>query len=180
MQCIVHRPGPRHVPASGGLHPRRAQSSTSGLPQSPRKHPDRWEEEMDRQKKRGNAEVARCIAEHHIDPEKARVKGNQHFMEGDYHRAVQCYKASLAGRSTAKVHCNLASACLRLGEYDEAVASSRKAIEVDPLFGKAYFRLARALQAKGGDDSDGALLHAAAVAKAMFPHDADVRDEVAG
>jgi TolB-like protein/Tfp pilus assembly protein PilF len=44
------------------------------------------------------------------------------------------------------------------GRFDEAVASGRKAIAIDPLFGSALYYLARALTGKGAyDEAEGAL-----------------------
>eukprot|EP01064_Diplonema_japonicum_P034207 TRINITY_DN7018_c2_g1_i3.p1 TRINITY_DN7018_c2_g1~~TRINITY_DN7018_c2_g1_i3.p1 ORF type:complete len:1815 (+),score=370.95 TRINITY_DN7018_c2_g1_i3:45-5489(+) len=142
------------------------------LPDLPESTVSDWESELLRQTKRGNNSIARCIQQRQIDPENFRLEGNNHFKNGDYQLAVQSYRMSLDGRKTVKVFCNLAAACVKLGDFDESIASCRSAIAMDPTYGKAYFRLAKALSMKGGDTA--AFLHASVIASAMFRDDPDV------
>eukprot|EP01061_Rhynchopus_euleeides_P019687 TRINITY_DN322_c0_g2_i1.p1 TRINITY_DN322_c0_g2~~TRINITY_DN322_c0_g2_i1.p1 ORF type:complete len:1811 (+),score=378.79 TRINITY_DN322_c0_g2_i1:232-5664(+) len=135
-----------------------------------------WEDEVQRQAKRGNDGVARCIQQRQIDPEHCRLEGNAHFKRGDYQLAADSYRASLDGRKTAAVYCNLAAAHLKLSNLNESIDSCKRAIELDPTFGKSYFRLAKALGEKNDDPA--ALLQASVIAKAMFQNDREVESVV--
>jgi Ca-activated chloride channel homolog len=54
-------------------------------------------------------------------------RGNRHFREGRYAEAVEAYRAALARRPSPRLHYNLGTALLRLGEYDEAGRHLREA-----------------------------------------------------
>jgi len=59
-------------------------------------------------------------------------------MEGDYDRAVDLYRRSLALYPTAEAHTFLGWTFHFQGKIDEAIAECKRAIEVDPEFGNPY------------------------------------------
>ena len=59
-------------------------------------------------------------------------------MAGDYDRAVELYKSSLAIFPTAEAHTFLGWTYHFQGKIDDAIAECKRAIEVDPEFGNPY------------------------------------------
>src|SRR5258705_5586020 len=59
-------------------------------------------------------------------------------MEGDYDRAVELYRDSLALYPTAEAHTFLGWTFHFQGKIDEAIAECKRAIEVEPNFGNPY------------------------------------------
>ena len=59
-------------------------------------------------------------------------------MAGDYARAVEIYKSSLAIFPTAEAHTFLGWTYHFQGKIDDAIAECKRAIEVDPDFGNPY------------------------------------------
>lgn len=59
-------------------------------------------------------------------------------MAGDYARAVEIYKSSLAIFPTAEAHTFLGWTYHFQGKIDEAIAECKRAIQVDPDFGNPY------------------------------------------
>lgn len=59
-------------------------------------------------------------------------------MAGDYARAVDLYKSSLALFPTAEAHTFLGWTYHFQGKIDEAIAECKRAIAVDPDFGNPY------------------------------------------
>jgi len=59
-------------------------------------------------------------------------------MAGDYDRAVELYRGSLALHPTAEAHTFLGWTYHFQGKIDEAIAECKRAIEVDPDFGNPY------------------------------------------
>src|SRR5712671_2669787 len=59
-------------------------------------------------------------------------------MEGDYDRAVELYRDSLALYPTAEAHTFLGWTYHFQGRIDEAIAECKRAIEIDPDFGNPY------------------------------------------
>jgi Tfp pilus assembly protein PilF len=59
-------------------------------------------------------------------------------MEGDYDRAVELYRESLALHPTAEAHTFLGWTFHFQGKIQEAIAECKRAIEVDPEFGNPY------------------------------------------
>src|SRR5258705_11168859 len=59
-------------------------------------------------------------------------------MEGDYDRAVELYRDSLALYPTAEAHTFLGWTFHFQGKIDEAIAECKRAIELDPDFGNPY------------------------------------------
>jgi Tfp pilus assembly protein PilF len=70
-------------------------------------------------------------------------------------RLVQ-YQAAVAATDSAQSRYNLANALADLGHADEAIASYRRAVELEPAFALARFNLSGLLAARG--DVDGAIL----------------------
>jgi Tfp pilus assembly protein PilF len=59
-------------------------------------------------------------------------------MEGNYDRAVELYKSSLAIFPTAEAHTFLGWTYHFQGKIEDAIAECKRAIEVDPDFGNPY------------------------------------------
>lgn len=59
-------------------------------------------------------------------------------MDGDYDRAVELYRESLALHPTAEAHTFLGWTFHFQGKVQEAIAECKRAIEVDPDFGNPY------------------------------------------
>ena len=59
-------------------------------------------------------------------------------MEGDFDRAVELYRQSLALHPTAEAHTFLGWTYHFQGKIEEAIAECKRAIEVDPDFGNPY------------------------------------------
>jgi len=57
---------------------------------------------------------------------------------GEYERAVEAYRASIADRPTAEAHTFLGWSLSYLGRIDEAIAQCKIAIKLDPDFGNPY------------------------------------------
>jgi Tfp pilus assembly protein PilF len=59
-------------------------------------------------------------------------------MEGDYDRAVELYRGSIALHPTAEAHTFLGWTYHFQGKIADAIAECKRAIEVDPDFGNPY------------------------------------------
>jgi Tfp pilus assembly protein PilF len=57
---------------------------------------------------------------------------------GDYSRAIDAFRASIAARPTAEAHTFLGWSLSHIGRLDDAIAQCRMAIEIDPDFGNPY------------------------------------------
>ena len=57
---------------------------------------------------------------------------------GEYERAIDAYRASIADRPTAEAHTFLGWSLSYLGRIDEAIAQCKIAIKLDPDFGNPY------------------------------------------
>jgi len=91
-----------------------------------------------------------------------KAHGNELFKAGQWDRALQAYFSALASfssrtaeakssaevrRMLAVLYSNCSACCLHLaGRQDDAVQYANAATEVDPSFGKGWFRKASALQ----------------------------------
>src|ERR1700675_3406812 len=73
-------------------------------------------------------------------------------MEGDYDRAVELYRRSLALHPTAEAHTFLGWTFHFQGKVDEAIAECKRAIAVDPEFGNPYNDIGAYLIALGRFD----------------------------
>lgn len=59
-------------------------------------------------------------------------------MEGEFERAVELYKRSLALHPTAEAHTFLGWTYHFQGKVEDAISECKRAIEVDPEFGNPY------------------------------------------
>lgn len=59
-------------------------------------------------------------------------------MEGDYDRAAELYRASIALRPTAEAYTFLGWTFHFQGKIEEAIEQCKRAIEIDPEFGNPY------------------------------------------
>src|ERR1700691_6811297 len=75
-------------------------------------------------------------------------------MEGDYDRAVELYRESLALHPTAEAHTFLGWTFHFQGKIQEAIDECKLAIEVDPDFGNPYNDIGSYLIARGRVDGD--------------------------
>jgi Tfp pilus assembly protein PilF len=57
---------------------------------------------------------------------------------GEYERAIEAYRASIADRPTAEAHTFLGWSLSYLGRIEEAIAHCKIAIKLDPDFGNPY------------------------------------------
>lgn len=59
-------------------------------------------------------------------------------MSGDYDRAIELYRGSIALHPTAEAHTFLGWTYHFQGKIDDAIAECKRAIEIDPDFGNPY------------------------------------------
>ena len=73
--------------------------------------------------------------------EEAKAAGNRHMLKQEFAEAKECYTRAIAldGGVTA-YYGNRAQCYLRLDSFNEALADSMKATEIDPKFGKGWIR----------------------------------------
>jgi len=91
-------------------------------------------------------------------------QGNEHFKNGNFTEAVNCYTMAQSLDSTNPVYpANRAMACLKLKNWTEAEEDATRALRHDPSYQKAYFRRAQARDQLG--KLDGAEMDYKAVLK---------------
>jgi len=74
--------------------------------------------------------------------EQLKVEGNQAMNNGNYQHALELYtKAINYDKKNAIYYCNRAAAHSRLQDYACAIQDCKFAIELDPMYSKAYGRL---------------------------------------
>jgi tetratricopeptide (TPR) repeat protein len=77
----------------------------------------------------------------------AKRDGNEHFRAGDFARAYECYARAIEHDALdAVLYCNRAMACTRLDRPADALEDARVAIKLRPVWAKAHFRAAEALE----------------------------------
>ena len=84
--------------------------------------------------------------------------GAQSEQAGKWELAADAYARAANSRPSAKLHLRLGSALQSLGRRSEAVASYRKALELDPASAETWFKLGLALQ-DGRRPADAALAY---------------------
>ena len=93
---------------------------------------------------------------------------------GEYERAVEAYRASIADRPTAEAHTFLGWSLSYLGRIDEAIAQCKIAIKLDPDFGNPYNDIGVYLLEQGRLEEAVPWLEQAIVSKRyccyQFPH----------
>ena len=68
---------------------------------------------------------------------------------GDYERAIESFRSSIAARPTAEAHTFLGWSLSHIGRTDEAIAQCKIAIKIDPSFGNPYNDIGVYLMALG-------------------------------
>jgi tetratricopeptide (TPR) repeat protein len=77
----------------------------------------------------------------------AKREGNEHFQNGDFACAYECYTRAIQyDPRDAALYCNRATASARLERPADALLDARIAIKLRPAWSKAYFRAAEALE----------------------------------
>jgi Tfp pilus assembly protein PilF len=93
---------------------------------------------------------------------------------GEYERAVDAYRASIADRPTAEAHTFLGWSLSYLGRIDEAIDECKIAIQIDPDFGNPYNDIGVYLLDRGRLDEAKPWLEKAIASKRyccyQFPH----------
>jgi Tfp pilus assembly protein PilF len=93
---------------------------------------------------------------------------------GEYERAIEAYRASIADRPTAEAHTFLGWSLSHLGRIDEAIAQCKFAIQLDPDFGNPYNDIGVYLLDRGRPDEAIPWLEKAIASKRyccyQFPH----------
>lgn len=83
------------------------------------------------------------------DAEKFKVKGNSYMANREYTKAYGAYSKAIElcpKGANAHVYCsNRAAALCYLEQYEEAERDSKKALELEPAYGKAHARLGLSL-----------------------------------
>jgi Tfp pilus assembly protein PilF len=77
-------------------------------------------------------------AEHMQQARELFQKAYRAQMEGEFDRAVELYKRSLAAHPTAEAHTFLGWTYHFQGKIEDAISECKRAIEVDPEFGNPY------------------------------------------
>ena len=104
--------------------------------------------------------------------EQARQRWQEAYqaqMEGEYDRAVELYRESLALHPTAEAHTFLGWTFHFLGKIQEAIDECKLAIEVDPDFGNPYNDIGAYLIGLGRNDEAIPWLEQAIAAKRYEP-----------
>jgi tetratricopeptide (TPR) repeat protein len=93
---------------------------------------------------------------------------------GEYERAIDAYRASIADRPTAEAHTFLGWSLSYLGRIDEAIEQCKIAIRIDPDFGNPYNDIGVYLLDRGRLDEAKPWLEKAIASKRyccyQFPH----------
>lgn len=89
-------------------------------------------------------------SEHHILAEALKAQGNSSMTGRRYTEAIDLYTMAISFcEDNAVYYSNRAAAHTQLGQYEEAMADCKKAIQLDPTYSKAYSRLGLAYYAQG-------------------------------
>ncbi|XP_021896438.1 small glutamine-rich tetratricopeptide repeat-containing protein beta [Carica papaya] len=82
--------------------------------------------------------------------EALKCQGNRAMQSKLYSDAIELYSFAIAlCEQNAVYYCNRAAAYTQVHKYIEAISDSRKSIEIDPSYSKAYSRLGLAYYAQG-------------------------------
>lgn len=83
--------------------------------------------------------------------EELKKEANEHFKKGKYQEAMDYYTKAIEAeplrKETAPCFGNRSFAACKLEQYGQALTDSNQAIELDPLYIKAYYRRAAAYMA---------------------------------
>eukprot|EP01135_Chromosphaera_perkinsii_P000409 Nk52_evm56s78 gene=Nk52_evmTU56s78 len=72
--------------------------------------------------------------------EGLKEQGNDSYKRGKYYDAINYYNQAIAKTPQASYFTNRAQAFLKVGKLDNVLQDSEKAIELDPMFVKAYVK----------------------------------------
>jgi Tfp pilus assembly protein PilF len=101
-------------------------------------------------------------------------RGYELHVRGEYERAIEQFRQSIASHPTAEAHTYLGWSLSHLGRLDEAIAQCRQAIRLDPDFGNPYNDIGVYLIAQGKPAEAVPWLQKATSAKRyccyQFPH----------
>ncbi|KAF8276102.1 mitochondrial import receptor subunit [Trypanosoma cruzi cruzi] len=82
--------------------------------------------------------------------EEYRARGNDAMKQGNLRKAVRCYSEALKYEpSSSTLWSNRAAAMIQLDRGDDALSDAKRAISLDPMNVKAYYRKASALYLLG-------------------------------
>ena len=88
-----------------------------------------------------------CLPQLSLPPAaQHKLRGNQMMAARQFAAAVAAYTSAIDLEPNAVFYANRAAAHFKLGNYDSVAADSKRAIELDPDYVKAYVRWAKALQ----------------------------------
>lgn len=79
-------------------------------------------------------------------------RGYVHHVRGEYARAIEQFRESIAVRPSAEAHTYLGWSLSHLGRLEEAIAECKAAIRLDPDFGNPYNDIGVYLIALGRSD----------------------------
>lgn len=83
--------------------------------------------------------------------EQLKSQANEHFKKGKYQEAMEYYSKAIDAeplrKETAPCFGNRSFAACKLEQYGQALNDAHKAIELDPIYIKAYYRRAAAYMA---------------------------------
>lgn len=94
--------------------------------------------------------------------QQLREQGNICFQQKRYSESAVCYSKAIELESRSEtLYCNRAAAYLMLNRFQDALADSLKAIELDPTHVKAHWRAAKAYLYLGNSEQSRAMYAAA-------------------
>jgi DnaJ family protein C protein 7 len=80
-----------------------------------------------------------------LDPEVLKSLGNEAYKENRFEEALALYDRAIALDSNkAAYHSNKSASLIGLGRLIEAVFECKEAIQIEPTYHKAHYRLATA------------------------------------
>ncbi|XP_047536700.1 serine/threonine-protein phosphatase 5 [Vanessa atalanta] len=98
----------------------------------------------------GNEELTGPVPQDLEAAEKLKNEANEYFKRQNYNRAIELYTEAIEKNPTSAVYfANRSISNLRLENFGYALNDASKAIEIDKLYTKAYYRRAAAYMALG-------------------------------
>ncbi|XP_026494359.1 serine/threonine-protein phosphatase 5 [Vanessa tameamea] len=98
----------------------------------------------------GNEELTGPVPQDLEAAEKLKNEANEYFKRQNYNRAIELYTQAIEKNPTSAVYfANRSISNLRLENFGYALNDASKAIEIDKLYTKAYYRRAAAYMALG-------------------------------
>ncbi len=88
--------------------------------------------------------------EHECDPDAIEGLATAYFMDNRLARALEQFgRITEADPRNANAHINMGAVCNRMGRYDEAISSIRKALQWNRRSSQAYYNLGIAYKGQG-------------------------------